>query len=117
MFSAVKRYKLLVSGALARCFPRTSAHLRSEEGAVLFGRWPGKETGTGAKPKARKTKTAAPKKPAQPRAKPRKPTAEGIYGPAKLNVGNPQVQAMRLRVGRAVEAGVISAPSDEQWAM
>src|SRR5690606_32460873 len=104
MFSAVKRYKLLVSGALARCFPRTSAHLRSEEGAVLFGQWPGKEARADAKQKARKTKTAAPKKPAQPRAKPRKPTAEGIYGPAKMTIENPQIQAMRLRVGRAVEA-------------
>src|SRR5690606_30293123 len=73
MFSAVKRYKLLVSGALARCFPRTSAHLRSERGAVLFRRWCVVDAKQSiefvGKPKAR-----APRKPPKPRAKPRKPT-------------------------------------------
>ena len=116
MLSAVKRYKLLVSGALARCFPRTSAHLRSEEGAVLFRRWSVADAKQSiesvGKPKAR-----APRKPSKPRAKPRKPASEGIYGPARMAVDNPQIQAMRLRVGKAVEAGVICAPSDEQWAM
>src|SRR5690606_8623734 len=109
-------YKLLVSGALARCFPRTSAHLRSEEGAVLFRRWSVADAKQSiesvGKPKAR-----APRKPSKPRAKPRKPASEGIYGPARMTVDNPQIQAMRLRVGKAVEAGVICAPSDEQWAM
>src|SRR5690606_8174679 len=116
MLSAVKRYKLLVSGALARCFPRTSAHLRSEEGAVLFRRWSVADAKQSiesvGKPKAR-----APRKPSKPRAKPRKPASEGIYGPARMTVDNPQIQAMRLRVGKAVEAGVICAPSDEPWAM
>ncbi|WP_313322788.1 DEAD/DEAH box helicase [Stutzerimonas nitrititolerans] len=116
MFSAVKRYKLLVSGALARCFPRTSAHLRSEQGAVLFRRWSAVDAKQSiesvGKPKAR-----APRKPSKPRAKPRKPASEGIYGPARMAVDNPQIQAMRLRVGKAVEAGVVCAPSDEQWAM
>lgn len=116
MLSAVKRYKLLVSRALARCFPRTSAHLRSEEGAVLFRRWPVAGAKQGIKPVG-KPKVQVARKPPTARAKPRKPAGEGIYGPAKMTVGNPQVQAMRLRVGKAVEAGVICAPSDEQWAM
>lgn len=116
MLSAVKRYKLLVSGALARCFPRTSAHLRSEEGAVLFRRWSVADAKQSVEPVG-KPKTRAPRKSSKPRAKPRKPASEGIYGPARMTVDNPQVQAMRLRVGKAVEAGVICAPSDEQWAM
>lgn len=116
MLSAVKRYKLLVSKALARCFPRTSAHLRAEEGAVLFARWSGAGTKQSAKP-AGKPQRQVVRKPQTPRAKPRKTTAEGIYGPAKMAVESQQVQAMRLRVSKAVEAGVICAPSDEQWAM
>ncbi|MFV0455014.1 MAG: UvrD-helicase domain-containing protein [Pseudomonas sp.] len=116
MLSAVKRYKLLVSGALARCFPRTSAHLRSEEGAVLFRRWSVTDAKQGVEPVG-KSKARAPRKSSKPRTKPRKPASVGIYGPARMTVDNPQTQAMRLRVGKAVEAGVICAPSDEQWAM
>lgn len=127
MLSAVKRYKLLVSGALARCFPRTSAYLQSEDNLVLRP-WPGavpKQAGKRASkssPKlgrnVKKTEfSAKPTQPAKPRAKPRKPGGEGIYGPAKLSVEDQQIQAMRLRVGRAVDAGVICAPSEEQWAM
>ncbi len=128
MLSAVKRYKLLVSGALARYFPRTSAYLESEEELVLR-RWPSagskqaakravKQTGKPPVKVGRNVKKAevAAKSP-KPRAKPRKPASDGIYGPAKMQVEASQVQAMRLRVGRAVEAGVIRAPSDEQWAM
>jgi len=115
MLSAVKRYKLVVSKALARCFPRTSAHLRAEKGAVLFSRWATTDTKQSAKPVGKAKGQSARKSPT-PRAKPRKP-AEGIYGPARMAVENPQMQAMRLRVGKAVEAGVICAPSDEQWAM
>lgn len=128
MLSAVKRYKLLLSGALARCFPRTSAYLQSEDELVLR-RWPsaaakqttkraGKSTGkvpakVGRTPK----QSAGATKASKPRAKSRKASSEGIYGPAKLAVDDQQVQAMRLRVGRAVETGVICAPSNEQWAM
>ena len=128
MLSAVKRYKLLLSGALARCFPRTSAYLQSEDELVLR-RWPSAATKQTAKrvnklsgslpAKAGRTpkQSAAATKASKPRTKSRKASGEGIYGPAKLPVDDPQLQAMRLRVGRAVEAGVICAPSDEQWAM
>ncbi|MGE6530085.1 UvrD-helicase domain-containing protein [Pseudomonas sp. NPDC077382] len=127
MFSAVKRYKLLVSGALARCFPRTSAYLQSEE-ELLVRRWPNavskqtlprtsKKSDAAAKIGRATKSPAGTATPAKPRAKARKPASEGIYGPAKLTVDEQQIQAMRLRVRRAVEAGVICAPSNEQWAM
>ncbi|CAM5245790.1 DNA 3'-5' helicase II OS=Stutzerimonas stutzeri OX=316 GN=CXK95_10210 PE=4 SV=1 [Stutzerimonas stutzeri] len=38
MLAAVKRYTLLVAGTLARCFPRTAAHLRNED-ELVFRRW------------------------------------------------------------------------------
>jgi len=132
MLSAVKRYKVLLSGALARCFPRTSAHVKSEE-ELLLRRWPGasvqqiaKQTGKRPVKPAGRAKTKASRTPKRPsgdpnvvkaKAKPRQAASEGIYGPAKLPVGESHIQAMRLRVGRAVEAGVVCAPSDEQWAM
>lgn len=130
MLSAVKRYKLLLSGALARCFPRTSAYLQSEDELVLR-RWPSatastakraaKQPGTPSAKVGRTPKQSAGTKPANKRAAEQgtapRASSEGIYGPAKLAVDDPQVQAMRLRVGRAVEAGVVCAPSDEQWAM
>ncbi|BAP79526.1 helicase [Pseudomonas sp. MT-1] len=134
MLSAVKRYKLLVSSALARCFPRTSAYVQSEDDLILR-RWPDAGVKSGGKSghpgkKVRKAKSAAkptrrtdtaasaaPKVASKPRTKARKPAGDGIYGPAKLSVNEQQIQAMRLRVGRAVDAGVIRAPSDEQWAM
>jgi DNA helicase IV len=134
MLSTVKRYKLLVSTALARCFPRTSAYVQSEDDLILR-RWPDageKPSGKSVKQSknARKVKPAAksprhtdtaastaPKVASKPRTKTRKPAGDGIYGPAKLSVNEQQIQAMRLRVGRAVDAGVIRAPSDEQWAM
>jgi len=134
MLSAVKRYKLLVSSALARCFPRTSAYVRSEDD-LLLRRWPNSPIKTVGKPgkpsknlkkaksapkPARRTDTAAsaaPKVASKTRTKARKLAGDGIYGPAKLSVNEQQIQAMRLRVGRAVDAGVIRAPSDEQWTM
>ncbi len=134
MLSAVKRYKLLVSSALARCFPRTSAYVQSEDDLILR-RWPDAGVKSGGKSghpgkKVRKAKSAAkptrladtaastaPKVASKPRTKARKPAGDGIYGPAKLSANEQQIQAMRLRVGRAVDAGVIRAPSDEQWAM
>ncbi|SEJ42132.1 UvrD/REP helicase N-terminal domain-containing protein [Pseudomonas linyingensis] len=127
MLSAVKRYKLLLSAALARYFPRTTAYLRAEGEAALRHPRPGARANkvVAASGKAR---AASAKKPARPRAQsaqpaPVKPTqpakraSEGIYGPAQMAVDAPQVQAMRERVGQAVQAGVISPPSDEQWAM
>lgn len=112
MPSAVERYKQLLSGALARYFPRTTAYLRAEREAAA----PQQKPRTRAKQASATTKarTAGPKKPAKPPAKPANP---GIYGPALLAVDAQQVEAMRQRVAQAVAAGVISAPSDEQWAM
>ncbi|MBK3867510.1 AAA family ATPase [Pseudomonas stutzeri] len=118
MLSAVKRYRAMLARALVRCFPRTSAHLRDED-ELLFRHWGGasaksRQAPAGkrkAKPKgaARASDGAAPR--------PRKTTAQGIYAAAQLKVADDQVQAMRERVEQAVAAGIISAPSQEQWAM
>lgn len=122
MLSAVKRYRALVAGVLQRCFPRTSAHLR-EEDELLFRRWggaPGKANKAAAS--KRKGKPAANSKstsegPPRAAAKPRKAAVQGTYAAAQLKVEDAQVRAMRDRVEQAVAAGIISAPSQEQWAM
>lgn len=36
MLSTVRRYRQLLGGMLARCFPRTAAYLRDEREAALF---------------------------------------------------------------------------------
>ncbi|SNR82676.1 DEAD/DEAH box helicase [Pseudomonas segetis] len=114
MLSAVKRYKLKLSGALLRYFPRTAAYLRAEDGNLL-------RHGTGAA-KPRSKSPANPKKKTANKARkaasagPRKIT-EGIYGPAPLPISEQQIQAMRDQVRKAASAGVVSLPSDEQWAM
>ncbi|MCY1350168.1 ATP-dependent DNA helicase Rep [compost metagenome] len=111
MLSAVKRYKTLLSGALARYFPRTTEYLRAEHeanAAPKKSQARTKKTGTG-KPRAKPAAGTA--------TRPRPATAEGIYGATALRVDAQQVQAMREQVGKAVAAGVISPPSDEQWAM
>ncbi len=133
MLSAVKRYRSLVAGVLKRCFPRTSAHLRDED-ELLFRRWghgpdkaqpqsTGKRSGKaqgkprGAKGKAKpKSAAKADAKEGGP-AKPRRAAAQGIYPAAALKVDDGQVRAMRERVEQAVAAGIVSAPSEEQWAM
>ncbi len=122
MLSAVRRYRSLVAGVLKRCFPRTSAHLRDED-ELLFRRWggaPGKANKAAAS--KRKGKPAAKSKstsegPPRAAAKPRKAAVQGIYAAAQLKVEDAQVRAMRDRVEQAVAAGIISAPSQEQWAM
>ncbi|CAD5110028.1 DEAD/DEAH box helicase [Zestomonas carbonaria] len=111
MLSAVKRYKLLLSGALARYFPRTTAYLRAEREAGLLQK---KSKVRGKKAATGKPRTPGAKKPSGSRSK---SASEGIYSPAQLPVDEQQVKAMRERVAEAVAAGVISAPSDEQWAM
>lgn len=124
MLSAVKRYRALVAGVLQRCFPRTSAHLR-EEDELLFRRWgtaPGKTNkAAAAKRKGKPAAKAKPKSksegPARAAGKPRRTAAQGIYAAAQLKVDDAKVQAMRARVEQAVAAGIISAPSEEQWAM
>jgi DNA helicase-4 len=112
MLSAVERYKRLISGALARYFPHTTAYLRAEREAATPQKKLSKSAAT-----ARKTKANTAKQPAKPRAKVNKASQQGIYGPGLLVVDAEQIQAMRARVAQAVVAGVISAPSDEQWAM
>ncbi|MFZ6050343.1 UvrD-helicase domain-containing protein [Pseudomonas sp. CR3202] len=117
MLSAVKRYKSLLSGALARYFPRTTEYLRAESEAAAQLRKPKPRTkktaGTAGKAKAGGTRKAAGDGPAKPRA----PAADGIYASTRMKVTDAQVDAMRERVAQAVAAGVVSPPSDEQWAM
>lgn len=131
MLAALKRYKLLISGTLARCFPRTTAYLRAEGEAALLHRTPRERSqaepscpaktrskpastdkkAAKAKPAASARKTASSRRQSGPRA------SAGIYGPAPLAVDDAQVSAMRERVAQAVAAGVLRAPSEEQWAM
>jgi DNA helicase-4 len=183
MLSAVRRYKLLLYGALARYLPRTTAYLSAENPSALRAPnsrpHPNKAAAKVGKPRATRaaknapsahsagaararksadsadsTNAASAKTPASPRAnsasaarstgaaepidsansaaaktpatariqsgkpgKPGKPASAAIYGPALLAVDAPQVKAMRERVAQAVTAGIISAPSPEQWAM
>ncbi|MGA4322953.1 UvrD-helicase domain-containing protein [Ectopseudomonas hydrolytica] len=108
MLSAVARYKQLLSGALARYFPRTTAYLRAEREAAQ----PRKPTRKQGKKKASGSRKTGSRKDAGG-----KPGPAGIYPATRLKVEDAQVQAMRERVAQAVSAGLIGAPSDEQWAM
>jgi superfamily I DNA/RNA helicase len=117
MLSAALRYKLQLTAALTRYFPRTSAYLRAEgQAALLHGKSrPPAVVNNDPASKARATKQSA-----KPRAKSSKPgnaKSAAIYGPALMAVDATQIAAMRLRVSQAVAAGIVSAPSDEQWAM
>ncbi len=123
MLSTVRRYKALVSGALKRCFPRTTAYLKSEDDA-LFRRWPAATDAAprreapakkGVRRQAKKTTSAKKPKAGKPGSAAR--TTAGIYPAEALPIAPAQLAAMRERVGQAVQAGVISAPSDEQWRM
>ncbi|MDZ4337416.1 MAG: DEAD/DEAH box helicase [Pseudomonas sp.] len=113
MPSAVQRYKRLLSAALARYFPHTTAYLRAEREAAA----PLKKPAPRAKKAPAKGQSASAKSPVKPRRAASKPSTQGIYGPAMLAVDATQSQAMREQVARAVTAGLLSAPSDEQWAM
>lgn len=113
MPSAVQRYKRLLSAALARYFPHTTAYLRAEREAAVQLKKPAPR----AKKTASKGQSAGAKPSANPRRAASKPRTQGIYGPAMLTVEAAQAQAMREQVARAVTAGLLSAPSDEQWAM
>ncbi|USR38578.1 DEAD/DEAH box helicase [Ectopseudomonas hydrolytica] len=108
MLSAVARYKQLLSGALARYFPRTTAYLRAEREAAQ----PRKTARKQSKKKASGSRKTGSRKDAGG-----KPGPAGIYPATRLKVEDAQVQAMRERVAQAVSAGLIGAPSDEQWAM
>lgn len=116
MPSAVQRYTQRIAAALARYFPHTTAYLRAEREAVAALE----------KPAARgkkATPTQATSRITKPPSTPRRAAAKtstvgaGIYGPAMLAVDATHSQAMREQVARAVTAGLLSAPSDEQWAM
>lgn len=112
MLSAVKRYKALFSSALARYFPRTTEYLRAEREAAARLRQPqprAKRSASSGKAKATGRKKKASDGPA--------PAPTGIYSSARLKVDDSQIAAMRARVAEAVTAGLIGAPSDEQWAM
>lgn len=108
MLSAVARYKQLLSSALARYFPRTTAYLRAEREAAQ----PRKPVRKQSKKKSTANKKASARKSASS-----KPGPAGIYPATRLKIDDAQVQAMRERVSQAVNAGLIGAPSDEQWAM
>ncbi|QEY71632.1 DEAD/DEAH box helicase [Pseudomonas denitrificans (nom. rej.)] len=120
MESAVERYKRLVAEALARYFPRTTEYLRAEREAA--------QPNAGARGKAKGKAKAAGKAPAKRGAKarkdgdapapkrPRTPTVAGIYGTASA-ADEQCALDMRQRVAQAAAHGIVSLPSDEQWAM
>lgn len=112
MLSAVKRYRALLSSTLARYFPRTTEYLRAEREAAAKLRQPqprGKRPASSGKARAGGRKQKASDGPA--------PAPTGIYSSARLKISDAQIAAMRARVAEAVTAGLIGAPSDEQWAM
>ncbi|OYT97200.1 MAG: DNA helicase UvrD [Pseudomonas sp. PGPPP3] len=121
MLSAVERYQLRLRAALARYFPRTTAYLRAErEAASTIAQ-------ASLAPPRRQKQPRQPKRATQGQpqtsrkpsgAKPASKKAKSaIYGPTLLPVTPAQSQAMRERVGAAVQVGLLSPPSDEQWAM
>jgi DNA helicase-4 len=121
MLSAIQRYQLQFTAALTRYFPRTSAYLRAEGQAAWLHSprpRPGKAAAA-ATTKSPARSAAAAKQPAKPRAKNPTNPAKGsaIYGPTLMVVDATQIAAMRMRVSQAVAAGIVSPPSDEQWAM
>lgn len=121
------RYKLLFSNTLARYFPRTAAYLEAEKHAAAErAKVAAKKPAAQKKPVAAKPATvkrgtkgagAAKGKGESAKKKPVRRASAGIYSAAALKVTAGQEQAMRETVARAVAAGVIGSPSDEQWAM
>ena len=114
MPSAVQRYTRRIAAALARYFPHTTAYLRADREATALLKKP---TARAKKPAAGKAKSSTATPLAKPRRAASKTSTAGIYGPAILPVDAAQSLAMREQVARAVQAGLLSAPSDEQWAM
>ena len=117
MLSAALRYKLQLTAALTRYFPRTSAYLRAEGQAALLHTKARPRTNTVAAASSAAASNTVTLKPRAKASKPGKAKSAAIYGPALMAVDATQIAAMRLRVSQAVAAGIISAPSDEQWAM
>jgi DNA helicase IV len=114
MPSAVQRYKRRIAAALAHYFPHTTAYLRAEREATAPLKKP---TARAKKPAAGKSKPSTAKQPAKSRRAASKTSVQGVYGPAMLAVDAASSQSMREQVARAVTAGLLSAPSDEQWVM
>ncbi len=122
MLAAFKRYTSRLAATLARCFPRTTAYLSDDNSpGVRHGRGVLRAPATAHAP----VQPAAPASAPAPRATPPAPAAgaprpaepAAIYGPARLRISGQQVRAMRERVERAVAAGLLAAPSSEQWPM
>lgn len=110
MLSAVKRYKVLLSSALARYFPRTTEYLRAEREAAARLRQPA--------PRAKRPATPGKASKAGGRQRQTSDGPEpGIYPSTRLKIDEARSAAMRERVAAAVTAGLVGAPSDEQWAM
>lgn len=114
MESAVERYKRLIAETLARYFPRTTEYLRAEREAAQ-PRPRGKAKGKSAGSAKRTAKAQAKSGDAGPAPR-RKAAVAGIYG-AATTVDDQRAADMREKVRHAAAAGVISAPSEEQWAM
>jgi len=116
------RYKLLLSSALTRYFPRTAAYLEAEkqaaaERAKVAAKKPLAQKKSAATKRGAKRVSADKAKGEPATKKPVRRASAGIYSSAAIKVTAAQEQAMRETVARAVAAGVIGAPSDEQWAM
>ncbi|MDD1507370.1 UvrD-helicase domain-containing protein [Pseudomonas sp. CNPSo 3701] len=116
------RYKLLLSSALTRYFPRTAAYLEAEkqaaaERAKVAAKKPLAQKKSAATKRGAKRVSADKAKGEPATKKPVGRASAGIYSSAAIKVTAAQEQAMRETVARAVAAGVIGAPSDEQWAM
>ena len=115
MLSAVKRYRFRLSGALARYFPRTAEYLR-EQGSLHSPLAPTSKPRAGKKSVKTSASKAVTDK-TKPTSAGRKRATPGIYSAKPMDITPAHVQAMRDKVAAAVQAGVISQPSDEQWAM
>jgi superfamily I DNA/RNA helicase len=132
MLSVFERYAAMFRRTLARCFPRTRAFL--DENGLRHDRPSGPSAADKASTSASRKKGSSAKGTARSRAprknagqdvasaEPSKPKGEsapktGIYPAKRMAIQPAQADAMRERVHAAVAAGVISAPSDEQWAM
>ncbi len=105
MFVMLAHYRQRLSGLLKRCFPRTSAYLN--EAGLRHTPGPGRSTVRAKQPPP--ARLAAPHKPAK------KPAARTPSALPRISAAHST--AMRERVAQAVAAGVVSPPSDEQWAM
>ncbi|MDO9320122.1 MAG: DNA helicase UvrD, partial [Pseudomonas sp.] len=93
MLSAARRYKLLISGALARYFPRTTEYLRAEGKAALLHDQPRPRPSKASAPlsKGKAPSASGAKKPTKPRTKTTQATRSAIYGPALMAVDEAQI--------------------------